>query len=155
MDMWVQGNGMLSLLTMDGLTSGTPIGMLWAGGSDVAPCLAVMALLAHMDMQENVGVGHPYSCGASVEMGVELFFNFIEVLFLFLFTLLEALASTKRERYYIAYGAAMLQNACVEGGLSDLSFERVGELCIGKVGAGGTIGHEILNDISIMGEETS
>jgi hypothetical protein len=155
MDMWVQGNGMLSLLTMGSLASSTPIGTLWAGGPNVAPCLAAMALFARMDMQKDIGAGRPHGCGVSIEMGVEFFFDFVKVLLLFLFMLLEALTSTEWERYYIAYGAATLQDACVEGGLSDLSFERVGKLCIGEVAARGTLGYEIFDNVSIMGKETS
>jgi hypothetical protein len=153
MDMWVQDNRMLFLLTMGSLTSSVPIGMLWAGGSDVATCLAVMALLASVDMQRDVGVGHPYGCGASVEMGVELLLNFIKIFLLFLFMLLEALAGTERERYYVAYGVATMQDACIKGGLGNLSFEGVGELFIGEVGAGGAIGYEIFNDVSVMGKK--
>jgi hypothetical protein len=146
---------MLSLLTMGGLTSGTPIGTLWAGGPDVAPCLAAVALFVFMDMQGNVGVGRPYGCGASIEMGAEFFFDFVKMLLLFLFTLLEVLTSTKRERYYVAYSAATLQNARVEGGLGDLSFEGVGEFCIGEVAAGSTLGYEIFDNVSIMCKEAS
>jgi hypothetical protein len=155
MDMWVQGNGMLSLLTMGGLASSMLIGTLWADGPNVAPCLAAVALLMHMDMQGDVGVGCPYGCGVSVKMGVELLFDFIEVLLLFLFTLLEVLASTERERYYAVYGVATLQNVRVEGRLGDLSFEGVGEFCIGEVAAKGTLGYEIFDNVSIMGKEMS
>jgi hypothetical protein len=153
MNMWVQGNRMLFLLTMDGLTSSVPIGMLWAGGSDVAPCLAAMALLACVNMQRDVGAGHPYGCGVSVEMGVELLLNFIKVFLFFLFMLLEVLAGTERERYYVAYCVATLQDACIEGGLGDLSFEGVGELFIGEVGAEGAIGYEIFNNVFVMGKK--
>ena len=86
MDMWVQGNAARSSLTVGGLAGGVPIGMVGAGGPDVAPLIAVVAALACMDVQGYVGRDMSAFAGdASVQVVAECLLKFFEVLFIFLF----------------------------------------------------------------------